>query len=86
MGPLPQASSNTHTYLHKDKTSILCQHKNVIDIENALNKEFVNLCDWFVDNKLSIHFGEDETKCIRFFRDKNFRELNITHSNNRIKQ
>ena len=24
------------------------------------------LCDWFVDNKLSIHFGEDKTKSILF--------------------
>ena len=29
-----------------------------------LNKNFSNICDWFVDNKLSIHFGEDKTKCI----------------------
>ena len=33
-----------------------------MEIENALNKEFANVCDWFVDNKLSIHFGEDRTK------------------------
>ena len=24
------------------------------------------LCDWFVDNKLSMHFGEDKTKSILF--------------------
>ena len=24
------------------------------------------LCDWFVDNKLSIRFGEDKTKSILF--------------------
>ena len=23
--------------------------------------EFSDICDWFVDNKLSIHFGEDKT-------------------------
>ena len=23
------------------------------------------LCDWFVDNKLSIYFGEDKTKSIK---------------------
>ena len=39
--------------------------------KNVLNKEFVNLCDWFVHNKLSIHFGEDKTKCILFSGDKN---------------
>ena len=30
-----------------------------------LNEDFENLCDWFADNKLSIHFGEDKT--ILFF-------------------
>ena len=24
------------------------------------------MCDWFVNNKLSIHFGEDKTKSILF--------------------
>ena len=33
-----------------------------------------NICDWFVDNKLSIHFGENKTKSILFaskFKRKN---------------
>ena len=51
-----------------------------------MNKEFANLGDWFVDNKLSIHFGEDKTNCILFSRDKNLPELNLTYNNNRIKQ
>ena len=51
-----------------------------------MNKEFANVCDWFVDNMLSNHFGEDKTKCILFSRDKNLPELNITYNNNRIKQ
>ena len=82
---VPQALSNTHTYLYADDTNILCQHKDVTEIENVLNKEFANICDWFVDNKLSIHFGEDKAKCILFIRDKNLPELNITYNNNRIK-
>ena len=28
-------------------------YKNVNKIENQLNEEFCNICDWFVDNKLS---------------------------------
>ena len=32
--------------------------------ERNLNKNFLEVCDRFVDNKLSIHFGEDKTKCI----------------------
>ena len=27
---------------------------------------FLDICGWFVDNKLRIHFGEDKTKCILF--------------------
>ena len=83
---IPQALPNTHTYLYVDDTSVFCQHKDVTEIENILNKEFANACDWFVDNKLSIHFGEDKTKCILFSRDENLLELNITYNNNRIKQ
>ena len=40
----------------------------------------------FVDNKVSIHFGEDKTKSIRFSREKNLFELNLIYNNNRIKQ
>ena len=31
-----------------------------------LNKNFSDICDWFVGNQLSIHFEEDKTKCILF--------------------
>ena len=40
--------------------------KNIKTIESNLNKNFNSLCDWFVENKLSIHFGEDKTKTIIF--------------------
>ena len=40
----------------------------------------------FIDNKVSIHFGEDKTKSIRFSREKNLFELNLIYNNNRIKQ
>ena len=40
----------------------------------------------FVDNKVSVHFGEDKTKSIRFSRGRNLFELNLTYNNNRIKQ
>ena len=65
---------------------LLYIHKDVTEIENVLNEEFGDVCEWFVDNKLSIHFGEDRTKCILFRKDKNLLGLNITYDNNRIKQ
>ena len=80
---IPQALSNIHTYLSADDKSTFYQWQ---DIENVLNKKFANVCDWFVDNKSSIYFGEDKTKCILFSRDKNLSELSITYNNNRIKQ
>ena len=49
------------------------KHKVVKTIEDKLNKDFNTLCDWFVDNKLSIHFGEDKTKSI-LFSPKNLRK------------
>ena len=57
------------------------------EIENVSNKEFGNVCEWFADNKLSIHFGEDKTKCLLFSEEKNLPWLfNITYNNNRRKQ
>ena len=35
---IPQTLSNIHTYLYADHTSIFCQHKDVTEIENVLNK------------------------------------------------
>ena len=57
-----------------------------MEIEYVLNKESAYVSDWFVDNKLSMHFGEAKTKCILFSRDKTLPELNTTYNNNRIKQ
>ena len=58
-------------------------------IEKRLNEDFENLCDWFVDNKVSIHFGEDKTKSILFVSNRrvnNIRQLNIKHKDINIKQ
>ena len=49
-----------------------------------MNEEFASVWDLFVDNKLSVHFGED--KCILFIKDKNLSEVNKIYDNNRIKQ
>ena len=46
-------------FLYADDTCLVCQHKDINKIENQLNEDFCNICDWFVDNKLCIHFGED---------------------------
>ena len=59
-----------------------------MQIEKQLKEDFENLCDWFVDNKLSIQFGEDKTKS-NFFASKrtakNIRQLNIKYKNIKTK-
>ena len=35
---------------------------------------FDNTCDWFVYNKLSIHFGENKTKSFSFTTKQNSKQ------------
>ena len=75
--------------LYADDTWLVLQHKNVTEIKKHLTKDFSNSCDWFVDNKLSIHFGEDKTKSILFSSKTNLKlveELNIRYKDIKIKQ
>ena len=64
---LSQSLSEVGSYLYAEGTCIFYKYENVKKIENVLNKKFSTLCQWFTDNKLSIHFGEDKTKSV-FFR------------------
>ena len=52
--------------LYAVDTCLVFQAKDLDIISEKLNSELNNLCDWFVDNKLSIHFGDDKTKSILF--------------------
>ena len=83
---LPQALSETALNLYADDTCIYYQHKNIKNIETILNKEFSSLCEWFIDNKLSIHFVEDKTKSILFTRSKTPAKLDISFQDHHIKQ
>ena len=60
---MPQAV-DSELWLYADDTCFIFEHKDIIKIEVTLNKNFSMLCDWFVHNKLSIHFGEDKTQSI----------------------
>ena len=51
-------------------TCIFYQDKDVEKIEKILNKEHSSLYEWFIDNKLSIHFGDDKIKTIFFLEEK----------------
>ena len=72
--------------MYADDTCIFFQHDNVKEIENVLNKEFSVLYQWFIDNKLSIHFGEDKTKSNLFSKTRGLREINISFAGHSIKQ
>ena len=75
--------------LYADDSCLVFTDNNINEVEKQINKNFNSLCDWFVDNKLSIHFGEDKTKSILFGR-KNKRsgckKLDIRRGDIKIKQ
>ena len=83
---IPKSLSDASFYLHADDTCVFYQHENVKKIENVLNKEFSWLCQWFIDNKLSIHFGQDKTESIFFSKMRDLREINISFAGYSIKQ
>ena len=59
-----------------------------MQIEKQIIEEFENLCDWFIDNKLCVYFGEDKKKSILFAskqRPNNISQLNSKYKGN-IKQ
>ena len=85
---MPQAV-NCDLLLYADDFCLVFGDDNINEIEKQLNEKFNSLCDSFVDNKLSIHFGEDTTKSIIFGR-KNKRSgsngLDIKRGDIKIKQ
>ena len=83
---LPQALNKIGLYLYADNTCIFYQDKNIEKIEKILNKEFLSLCEWFIDYKLSIHFGDDKTKTIFFSQMKSQPKLSILYGDYSLKQ
>ena len=53
-------------FLYVDNTCLVCRHKDINEIEKQLNKDIESICDRFVVNKPSIHFGDDKTKSTPF--------------------
>ena len=47
--------------LYADGSCLAVTHKNVQHIEETLNNNLSSLCEWLVDNKLSIHLGKTES-------------------------
>ena len=85
---MPQAE-DCDLFLYTDDTCLLFEHKDLERKKKELTKNFSNICDWFVDNKLSIHFGEDKTKSILFStknRKRKIRTLDIQYGDAKIKK
>ena len=85
---MPQAV-NSELLLYADDTCLIYMGKDTKTIEEQLNRDFNSLCEWFIDNKLSIHFGEEKTKSILFGTKghlKNQKDLNIKYGDIKIKQ
>ena len=75
--------------LYAEDFCLIFRHKDITKIESALNKNFNMFCDWFADNKLTIHFGEDKTKSILFWskdKIKKSKPLNIQYNDIKVKQ
>ena len=65
------------------------QHKEVDKIKNQLKKDFENVRDWFLREKIRMRFGKEETKLILFSskgKAKNVLQLNFTYKHINIKQ
>ena len=58
-------------YLFADDACLVYTGTDIKAIEYNLDKNFNSLCDWLVENKLSIHFGGDKTKSILFGTKRN---------------
>ena len=70
---MPQAV-DCELFLYADDSCLVYQHRDVKAIDTKLNKNVSNVCDWFVDSKVSIHFGEDKTRCILFGTKKRLKQ------------
>ena len=86
---MPQAVDCCDLLLYADDSCLVFRDNNINEIEKQLNKNLNSFCDWFVDNKLSIHFAEDKAKPLLFGR-KNKRsgskKLDIRRGDIKIKQ
>ena len=81
---------NCDLLLYADDMGLIFQHKDINIIEQQLNRNFSNICGWFVDNKLNIHVREDKAKSVIFAplnKCKKLRKLNISYDGSlKIKQ
>ena len=84
---MPQAVKS-NLFLYADNSCLVFHENDITEIEKQLNGDFTNVSNWFADNRLSIHFGEDKTKFKIFAskcKIKKIPKLSITCNNIQIK-
>ena len=84
---MPQVVKS-NLFLYADDSCLVFEGKDVIETEKQLSEDFTNICEWFVDNRLSIHFGEDKAKSILFASKRKIKsvpKLKIKYKNIQIK-
>ena len=84
---MPQAV-NSEVLLYADDTCLIYMGENTQKIEEQLNSDFTSLCEWFIDNKLSVHFGEEKTKSVLFGTKRQLKDqrvLNLKYGDIEIK-
>ena len=77
---MPQAV-DSDLLLYADDACLVFQRGNIKTKEENLNRDFSTEVDSFVDNRLSVHFGEGKTKSILFspeHRSKSIRQIDIS--------
>ena len=75
--------------LYADDSCLVCQGKIFKEIEKKLNGDFTSTCEWFLDNKLTIHFCKYTPKLRLFAATREIKKapkLNITDNTIQIKQ
>ena len=83
------ATSCSELLLYADDTCLIFQHRYIKTLEEHLNRYFSTMVDCVADNRLSVHFGEDETKSILFspkHRLKSIGQRDISYKDVKIKQ
>ena len=73
------------------KQASICMQMTLVfstnqDVKWKCFKEFSSLCQWSIDNKLSIHFGEDKSKFILISKARGLRTIDISSVGHSIKQ
>ena len=85
---MPQAIKSD-LLLYADDICLMCTSKDIKMIQEQLNTDLSSLYDWFIDNKLSVHFVFSSPKSILFgtkWQLKNQRDLVLRYADIESKQ